>query len=598
MLLLITLLGAAGPVVALAPIGGCDNTTFPTKLHHRQYFGMDEAGVTPTDAACRAKCCAAGSAKCDVWLRAEVQEVNADGMYPVGSCFIGIAAGGSVPSPVWSGERIGKDPPPPPPSPPPVEPPADLSQRYTPVPMGSKPSRVVDLASSSAWTVSIDGSTTRPITVPGGGYNSDLQPKPWIDGYNAVHDNVTYFRKLDGLQSWNGVILIEFGGVAHGAEVFLTPGGSCSGAAVKVAQHFGPMMPFAADITNAVAQHSSCDDYELTVVTHHFRKLSSVLGVGFIYNEAWKDPAHNTHNSQWQSRNAFGITKSVRMASYGSIVVADIVTHTSVKSESFGYDAVVANLGTQPQEFTVSAKITAWGAAAAAAAAEDGGEFPSVPTQTVRIPGGSNATISVKDVAWTLGNGSYWWPNKPFREHYVPKLQILTLTITPRGGAESSAVTSAQRRFGFVEWAEAAGNGTWYTVNGRRINFISDATPEAAMSTYDCYTTSPAFNTLEGAKETWRRYMRIGMSANRIHQSTPTQIMLDAADEVGFCIQPETAIRGECPVDSITGLPHGYTDQVVELAHVSRAHPSVWSYLLQFIFQSFRLNLLLALIDK
>ena len=35
--------------------------------------------------------------------------------------------------------------------------------------------------------------------------------------------------------------------------------------------------------------------------------------------------------------------------------------------------------------------------------------------------------------------------------------------------------------------------------------------------------------------------------------------MLDAADEVGFCLQPETAIRGECPVDRATGeLPSGY----------------------------------------
>ena len=41
--------------------------------------------------------------------------------------------------------------------------------------------------------------------------------------------------------------------------------------------------------------------------------------------------------------------------------------------------------------------------------------------------------------------------------------------------------------------------------------------------------------------------------------------MLDAADEVGFCLQPETAIRGECPVDRATGgLPSGYTDQVRE----------------------------------
>jgi len=295
---------------------------------------------------------------------------------------------------------------------------------------------------------------------------------------------------------------------------------------------------------------------------------------------SWKDPAHKTHNSQWQSRNAFGITKSVRLASYGSVAVTDIVTHTSVKSGTFGYAAVLSNFGTEPQEFTVSAKITPWGPAAAAG--EGASAFPSVPTQTVGVAGGSNTTVSVKGVAWTLGNASFWWPNKPFHEDYSPKLQILTLTVTPKGGTAAITATSAERRFGFVEWAEAAGNGTWYTVNGRRINFISDATPEAAMSTYDCYTTSPAFNTLDGAKETWRRYMRIGMSANRIHQSTPTQIMLDAADEVGFCIQPETAIRGECPVDKTTGgLPHGYTDQVIELAHVSRAHPSVWSYSLQ-----------------
>ena len=45
------------------------------------------------------------------------------------------------------------------------------------------------------------------------------------------------------------------------------------------------------------------------------------------------------------------------------------------------------------------------------------------------------------------------------------------------------------------------------------------------------------------------------MSANRIHQSTPTQIMLDAADEVGFALQPETAIRGECPVRTLVIPP-------------------------------------------
>ena len=547
----------------------CDNSTFPTKLHQRQYMGLRGRGVTATDDACRAKCCAAGLKKCNVWLRAEVKKQG----YPVGSCFTGIAEGGSGPNPVWSGERVGTDPPPPPPPPPPVAPPADLSQHFVPVPMGSAPGFVLDLASDGAWTASVDGGASRPIVVPGGGYNSDMQPKPWIDGYNAVRDNVTYVRKLVGLQAQfaqKGAVLLEFGGVAHGAEVFVQPikGASCSGGPrTKVAQHWGPMMPFAADVS---AQAGSGCDLELTVVAHHFGKLTAVLGVGFIYNEPWM------HKSQWQSRNAFGITKSIRLAAYGVAAVTDVVTHTSVSELSFGFDAVLSNFATTTQEVTVSATIKPWGATREA---DKAAAFPSLPVKTVSVKAGQNGSISVRDVAWTLGNASYWWPNKPFRENYVAKLQVLTLSVHDSAG---TIVAVAEHRFGFVEWAEAPHNQTWYTVNGRRINFISDATPEAAMSTYDCYTTSPAFNTIEGAKETWRRYMRMGMSANRIHQSTPTQIMLNAADEVGFALQPETAIRGECPVNKQTGsLPSGYTDQVIELAQVSRGHPSVFSYSLQ-----------------
>ena len=55
--------------------------------------------------------------------------------------------------------------------------------------------------------------------------------------------------------------------------------------------------------------------------------------------------------------------------------------------------------------------------------------------------------------------------------------------------------------------------------------------------------------------------------------------MLQAADEVGFAIQPETAIRGSCPLEANGyDLPFGFTQSVRELAYACRGHPSVFSY--------------------
>ena len=128
-----------------------------------------------------------------------------------------------------------------------------------------------------------------------------------------------------------------------------------------------------------------------------------------------------------------------------------------------------------------------------------------------------------------------------------------------------------------MEWSESA-EGPWYLCNGVRVNFIADATPEPGMSDYDAYSTSPAFlpstGPGTGAVETWRRYMRIGINANRLHQSTPTQHMMDAADEVGFMLQPETAIRFDCPLP-MTPL---FLQSVQELAHATRIHPSTFSF--------------------
>ena len=92
--------------------------------------------------------------------------------------------------------------------------------------------------------------------------------------------------------------------------------------------------------------------------------------------------------------------------------------------------------------------------------------------------------------------------------------------------------------------------GFFYTLNGVRVNHLSDATPENGMSFYDAYANEDAFGGGGGARETWRRYMRLGVTSNRIHQSTPTQAMLDAADEVGLRV-PQAKTRHRTPTATL-----------------------------------------------
>ena len=75
--------------------------------------------------------------------------------------------------------------------------------------------------------------------------------------------------------------------------------------------------------------------------------------------------------------------------------------------------------------------------------------------------------------------------------------------------------------------------------------------------------------------------MRLGITANRIHQSTPTQDMLNAADEVGFLLKPESPLRG-CPgYEPCNSSSPLLRQSVDELIHWSRMHPSVFAFSLE-----------------
>ena len=292
------------------------------------------------------------------------------------------------------------------------------------------------------------------------------------------------------------------------------------------------------------------------------------MPTGFVYPDAWRTFPASVYGTT-RSKFAMGITKSVRIAVYPSVHISMLRIWTNVSNNSLAFTATIHNEEAQAQNVSVHPVLSPWGSGHSF-------DYPQLQAKSVLLPGHGEATVP-GSVKWDLGQDSLWWPNKPYRPEYTAVLHVLNVTLQGHG----KQLHEFSQRFGFVEWRDDLIPGKW-TVNGVAINFISDATPESGMSHYDCYSQSTAFNTIEGAKESWRRYMRLGIHANRIHQSTPTEIMLEAADEVGFVLRPETGIRGGgAHAPEQTFSTELSPQSVRELAHTSRGHPSVAFYSVQ-----------------
>ncbi len=440
----------------------------------------------------------------------------------------------------------------------------------------------VDLASATAWQASADDGEFRAIIVPGGGWNSDQQPsprmrpltrheepdeaklkfdsrggasvKPTMKQYNrnqpdrpvVVMDHVTYRRELTIPKAWAGrVIRLEFGGVNYGAEIFLD--------GKKAGEHAGPNMPFVVDLTGVAEPGKS---YALEVRAYHSRHYNidglCQVPVGFDY-EYWRA----MHNPGWTSKTAYGIVKYVRLVSLPLQYVKDVVVRTSVMHDTLGFDVTLANAGDQPAKLELSATLSSWN--------RSPWKYPDIPSRIVTVPVHGETNVDVEGIRWGLGPKSYWWPNIPFRENYLAQLHLLHLALEKDG----KTVAEKTQRFGFVEHAEGP---YYYTVNGVRYTGMSDATAEAQLSEFSAYAQLAAYKTAAACRETWRRFMRLGINMNRIHQSTPTDLMLDTADEAGFMLIPETGIRGWH--NQGWNLPNLSQAEREMIAH-ARNHPSV-----------------------
>lgn len=521
----------------------CNTSSYTHSLAGVQCFGLSLHAEAKTLAACAAAACDAGR---------QMYEFCAPGLtcstYAGPSCWVG-EADLTTCKPVlhWTG-AAQPNPPPPPPLP--------LQQYDAPSQLATPLARL-DLAdvSGGAWSLAVDGGAPRSIAVPSGGFNSDEQVQPWVAA-TSVRVGANYSRAFITPSSWplDAVTKLSFGAVNHGALVFLD--GAFVGA------HYGPMMPF--DVRLPPLTPGSLHTLVVTALPYSVTRTRAPSG--FVYDEVWTSPANG-----FASRACAGICRHVALVA----LAAPLRIEAIVTAARVGPPAMLTALITVRNDGAVSlaagaatisgtlgsARGTAW-------------SYPIVPSTTLpAIPAGTAVTVSVT-LPWALGPASWWWPNRPFVEDYMPQLHWLNVSLIDTHGAALAG--GASRRFGFVE--HAAGGAYYFTLNGIRVNQLSDATPENAMSWYDCYTESVAFNTSAGAEETWRRFMRLGLTSNRVHQSTPTATMLDAADNTGFLLKPESPVRGNCNYQQCNVTGDGFEQSVRELVAATAGHACVVAY--------------------
>ena len=389
----------------------------------------------------------------------------------------------------------------------------------------ASPVEVVDLASASAWTWSLDGGAFNTVTVPGGG------------GGGESYDNMLYQRSITIPASAAGrVVKLLFGAVNYGCDVYI--------GATLVGSHINAAVPFQIDITGAVAAGST---YTLQVKAYSRKHYSNRVPFGWMWGQS------------------YGISRYIKLAVYPQVNIKDVFVTCSVKEDYFNADIWVHNASTQSATLTIDGSLASWN--------EDAWAYPSVPQKSVTVAANGVARVRIGPVKWGLGPQSYWWPNIPFKENYAARLHNLLLTLK-EGPTTLDTLT---RRFGFVEHRESP---YYYTINGVRIGCQpSDGTAENHFGT-DAYVKQAAFlpptGPATGCPESFRRYMRLGVNTNRTHQSIPSDYMMDVADEIGFMLIPESMIRGftECGVwDSAT-----YTNDVRDEVLSCRNHPSIVRY--------------------
>lgn len=261
-----------------------------------------------------------------------------------------------------------------------------------------------------------------------------------------------------------------------------------------------------------------------------------------------------------------GIPRGISMEVYEKVHIVEGFVRPSVANNNFYYDVWISNNASTATIVKIKGRLRPWNKG-------DIWNYPILSDTLVSISANTTKKITRGPFVWNLGAASYWWPNIPFKEKYLAKLHFLDLSLN----IGEKKIDSLNLRFGFSEYTEGP---YFYKINGVHIFQIGDGTQETHFGSFQTgYLTTEGWGAgPKGAKETWRRYMRIGMNSFRFHNSAATEIMNDAADEVGFMTIPESAIRGEGRSMNEEWHDVYKPEAIKAMLRFYRNHPSVVRY--------------------
>ena len=282
--------------------------------------------------------------------------------------------------------------------------------------------------------------------------------------------------------------------------------------------------------------------------------------------------------ASWSAHVPQGIFRSASVRALPALHVADAFVRTDVAADQLTLQVEVTNAGSAAVDATVSVELESFNCQI--------WNYPQIPSVQVSVAAGQTLPVTLGPVSWGLGESSYWWPNVPYQRGYRARLHYATIRVESATG--NATPHSLPVRFGFRDTRQV---GPSYELNGVKVNFRGDSLQganydtivTAAGGTSDAFDLVPGFLPPTAENAGWPgavdNYQRLNYNVSRIHQEPASPYMLDVADEMGFMIIDELAIRGTEGVQDFLMGEANMLAHAPALVLRDRNHPSVirWS---------------------